>query len=119
MKDYLMGRINWPLTQWTKDIELDKFFDHFESIEFKDAHWSETDTGKLLELHIPGYSKEEVSVKVEDNVCKIVWGDSEEGEYSFTLPIDCKVPDECIVKDGILTMNFKYKDKVVKNIIVK
>lgn len=135
MNDLLGGSIKFNHYPWQN--EFFKIFDYFPSNkkvgapkedvtctyteEDDDIYWTTEGDTKILEIMMPGYSKNEVNVKTNGKEIKIEWGwiDSKEeytglediNSYTFDIPHCYEIPDSVTVEHGILTMEFKKKEK--------
>lgn len=98
-------------------VEEQETFKYTE--EDDDIYWTTGNDSKILEIMMPGYSKDDVKVTAVGKDIEIKWGyksteDSSELEdtnsYSFTLPECYDIPTDVTVKHGILTMEFKKKE---------
>lgn len=82
-----------------------------------------TEKGYQLELPIPGLSKEDIKVQIEDNLLHIVATNSKRYyEYTETIPRDANLDTlEAVVEKGmlIITMDRFQKKKNVKQVLVK
>lgn len=69
-----------------------------------------------LKIHVPGYSKEDLTVRLveEFNSKYIEIKENGKGEYSYfkvLIPSGYRIPEDCKIENGILSMKFeKYKD---------
>lgn len=86
-----------------------------------DIFWAgnKEDQSLELEIHIPGYSKEEVKVSiVEEFNTKYLKLEAEGMLYQTTIPNGYKIPEDCKVENGIFSMKFvKYQDVKEINIL--
>ncbi len=102
----------WPL-EWTSSV----------TTKSKDYHSERTDDGYLLELLVPGLSKEDLSVKIVNSKLK-VRGEKEDHRWTpsfdmtFDLPKDADTKKvEASVENGVLTVKIgfvKDSETVVK-----
>lgn len=76
-----------------------------------------------LEIYIPGYSKEELTVRlVEEFNSKYIElkgkGEDDYPYFKVLTPSGYKIPEDCKVENGIFSMKFeKYKDVKEINIL--
>lgn len=114
---------SWPKTYPSSDVFAPvKNFD-------KQVWFNQEDGGLLFELEVPRYSKEEISVSIEDEGIKtlVVFGEKKVGESShcFTERYDIPNPqnldlENCLAKveDGLLSIAFLKKFVAPKTIKV-
>jgi HSP20 family molecular chaperone IbpA len=85
---------------------------------------SETDNkkGYLLEVPIPGMTKENVKLQLDNNLIYINVEKSSKYQYVQQLPSDVDVDSiDAIVENGLLTIEFKklQKHKTIKDIKIR
>ena len=93
----------WPL-EWTSSV----------TTKSKDYHSERTDDGYLLELLVPGLSKEDLSVKIINGKLKVN-GENEDSRWTpkfdmtFNLPKDADAKKvEASVENGVLTVKIGF-----------
>lgn len=80
-----------------------------------DIYWTGNEEEKILEIHLPGYSKDDVKVSVCGNEVTVSWEFETKKEGCFGGSYICKIPkyyeypEMAEIKHGIFTMKFKKK----------
>ena len=132
MNNWIFSEDNYILNRTKKDTKIDttKYQNkHEDKLRvFTDTHddiyWTGNEEEKILEIHLPGYSKDDVEVNVCGNEMTVSWGkDSavEPGKYTYGKVVNgdytCKIPkyyeypETAEMKHGIFTMKFKKKQE--------
>jgi HSP20 family molecular chaperone IbpA len=97
----------------------DPFWDDFSSVfnkESKGWHSTKTETGWLLEIVVPGFTKEDLKIKMINGELSIVSTNEDNvwlGSFEklFTLPIDADTKKiKAKVKNGVLTITLLIKE---------
>ena len=118
--------INWPASFGTLEKQLDSLFAGFPSFFDVEAvssdfaadsgvklRWYQKDDGYLARLDLPGVSKKDIGLEIEEGYLKVnARRDAEEGEASFEYRKSFKVPDEVDVEkiaasyeNGVLSLS--------------
>lgn len=125
----------YPIGTWIGDFEPLQTapntaeFGHVKTNFDKQVWFNQEDGGLLFELEVPRYSKDEISVSIEDSGVKtlVVFGEKKVGESSrcFTERYDIPNPqnldlENCLAKveDGLLSIAFPKKFVAPKTIKV-
>ncbi|XP_030551105.1 inactive protein RESTRICTED TEV MOVEMENT 2-like [Rhodamnia argentea] len=89
----------------------------YEDIEPKSAEWKEEKSAHILNVHLPGFVKEQIRVTYDDSSRSFnVQGDRPLGDNRFgRLNKDFAIPDNCKMKD----MEGKFQDEVLTITIPK
>lgn len=95
----------------------------------KRSNTKETDNEYLLDIAVPGLTKDDVSVKVVDSILTISHEKEEDGnnfyftssfKKEFTLPDDVNIKDvSATVENGVLSITLPKDKKKVKELTVK
>tara|TARA_B100000508_G_scaffold128262_1_gene113898 strand:- start:611 stop:1033 length:423 start_codon:yes stop_codon:yes gene_type:complete len=140
-----MKLITWNSTARPISIfnDFDNFLNHFSSSLNYSSSWEpkfevlNTDTMYCIRAEIPGMSKKDIDIELENNTLSISgdrkWNDKDQNNYSefsygkfyrsFNLPEDVKENNiKASMKDGILSVQVPRLEKVkpeVKKIAIK
>jgi len=112
-----LTKYNNPLTQYNSFTYGDLFSDLFEnfshSINTKFYNVGETDKGYSLELELPGFKKEEISVEINKEILSITAKSKrKEINKSFSLWDGVDAENiEAVLEDGILKINLDKKEQ--------
>ena len=130
MKNLVLKNGNSDTVPWSKvfgDFFGDQFLSHLKSDYRRPAvNIEKTDSAYLLEVALPGFSKKDIEISVEQDILHIKAEKKQEkkdyfhGEFSnascarsFQLPQEVVVEKiEAEMKDGILFLNVPLEDKV-------
>jgi hypothetical protein len=78
--------------------------------------WTNIERDKILEVHVPGYSKEDLRVFIEDDILWVESKDDQEITYGIDIPEGYEDPEECTVRDGIVTVLFRGPSRNIKEL---
>lgn len=139
MNNWIFSELNYILSGNTDNTNEDtaKYQNKYEDKlrVFTDSHddiyWTDNEEEKVLEIHLPGYSKDDVEINVCGNEVTVCWGKESAvepnnytynkvltGNYTFKIPKYYEYPDTAEMKNGIFTMKFKRKQEETFNIEV-
>ncbi len=105
------------------DSVFSRFFGDFEDV-FGDHKYTDKDGNLVVEIEVPGFSKENLQVEISDGLLSVIGerkiaanGHTKKIHKRFTISNTEEVDAE--VKDGILTLVFREPEKKKTKIDVK
>ena len=128
--DWIFSELNYILNGIPDDLKTEYQNKYEDKLRvFTDTHdniyWTGNEEEKILEIHLPGYSKDDVEVSVCGNEMAVSWGIGtgdkvcdRGGNYTCKIPKYYEYPETAEMKHGIFTMKFKKKQEETFNIEV-